>query len=86
MPSATLDATELLDVDMDQLTRHLAFVAHSGLEPETTELAHPDLRQDPRDRRECHPKHLADLRASHPQAPQGGDRLDAPLIRAVGDP
>ena len=39
---AALDAAELLDVDVDQLARPLALVAHRGLEAEAAELAHPD--------------------------------------------
>src|SRR5450755_201350 len=44
---ATLDPSQLLDVDMDQLTRSLALVAHRGLQADTPELAHPDPRKDP---------------------------------------
>jgi hypothetical protein len=38
---------ELLDVDVDQLARALAFIALGRLEPEAAELAHPDPLKDP---------------------------------------
>jgi hypothetical protein len=49
LAGAALDAPKLLDVDVDQLARALAFVALGRLEPEAAELAHPDPGQDPRD-------------------------------------
>ena len=80
-----MDPAELLDVDVDQLAGPLALVALGGLEAEPAELAHPDPRQDARDRRERHLEHLGDLRAGEPQPAQRGDRLDPPLVGAVGD-
>ena len=82
---ATLDLAQLLDVDVDQLTRPLSLVANSGLEAEASELAHADPREDPRDRGERHPERLGDLRACEAQPTQGGDRLYALLIGAVRD-
>src|SRR5438309_983144 len=85
MPSATCDAPELLDVDMDQLARSLALVALSGLKTKAPELAHPDPREDPRDRRQRHPERLGDLGTREAQPPQRRDRLHPLLLRAVGD-
>jgi DNA-binding CsgD family transcriptional regulator len=59
--SAALDSPEPLDVDMDQLTGSVALVADRRLEAETSELAHPDPRQDPRHGQERHIEHLGDL-------------------------
>src|SRR3954447_19542918 len=85
MTSAARDPAEFLDVDVDQLARPLAFIALGLLEPETSELAHPDPGQDPRHRRQRHPERVGDLRASEPQPPERGDRLDPPLAGAVRD-
>lgn len=79
------DPPELLDVDMDQLPGTLTLVAHRGLQAQAPELAHPDLRQDPRHGRVRHAEHLGDLRAGHPQPAQRGDRFDAAFLGAVGD-
>jgi hypothetical protein len=57
------DAPELFDVDVDQLTGHLPFVALGGLETDAAELAHPDPRKDLADRRQGHVQRLGDLRA-----------------------
>jgi hypothetical protein len=81
----TLDAAQLLDVDMDQLPGPGALIALNGLQAESTELAQSDPRQDPRDRGERHPEALGDLGGGHPQPPQRSDRLDPALISAVGD-
>jgi hypothetical protein len=43
---AVVDASELLDVDVDQLAWVLTLVAHSGLQAQPPELAHPDPRED----------------------------------------
>jgi hypothetical protein len=51
MSGAAMDAPEFLDVDVDQLTRALAFVAHCWFQADPSELAHPDPGQDPRHRR-----------------------------------
>jgi hypothetical protein len=42
-----MNASELLDVDMDQLAGSIALVALRRLLPKSTELAHPDPGQDP---------------------------------------
>jgi hypothetical protein len=63
---AALDAAQALDVDVEQLTRPLALVAHSGLEAKASELAHPGPGQDSRHGRERHVQALGDLRASEP--------------------
>jgi hypothetical protein len=86
MSSPALDAAELLDVDVDQLTRPAALVAVRRLGwLQAAELAEADSLQDPRDRRERHPQALGDLSAGHPQPPQRRNRLDSSLVGAVGD-
>jgi len=61
------DPAELLDIDVDQLARPLAFVAIGRLGwSEAAALAEPDLLQPPRDRRERHAEDLGDLRGGHP--------------------
>jgi hypothetical protein len=80
----TRGSTELLDVDVDQLTRPAPFVALCGLQADAAELAHPNPGQDPRHGRERHAQRLGDLCASHPQPPQSGDHLDPSLIGPVG--
>jgi hypothetical protein len=85
LAGAALDAAELLDVDVNELARALALVTLRRLEPEPPELAHPDPRQDPGDRRLRHRQHLGDLGAGHAQPPQRRDHLDAPLVGAVVD-
>jgi hypothetical protein len=85
LAGAALDASELFDVDVNQLTRPSALVALRGLQAEPAEPAHPDPRQDARHRRERHREQLGDFWAGEPQPAQRGDRLDPPLRRAVGD-
>src|SRR5207248_1785103 len=80
-----LDASKLLDVDVDQLTGPLALVAPRGLKPQATELAHPDPREDARDGRERHAEDLGDLRAREAQSPKRRERLHALLAGAVRD-
>src|SRR5450755_1243783 len=84
--SATLDLSQSLDVDVDQLPRALTLVAHGGLKAEASELAHPDPRQDPRDGRERHVEHLSDLRGGGPQPPQRRDRFEPLVTGPVRDP
>src|SRR3954453_21599941 len=84
VPDTAVDASELLDVDVEQLARPGALVALGGLQPEASELAHPDPRQDPRHGRQRHSEQLSDLGAGEAQPPQRGDRLDAALVGAVG--
>jgi len=81
---AALDAAELLDVDVDELARPLALIAHSGLQAQPPELAQPDPRQDPRDRRQRPTEQLGDLRASAPDPAQSGDDRDRALVGAIG--
>jgi hypothetical protein len=80
-----VDASELLDVDVDELAGSSALVALRGLQAEPAELAHPDPRQDARDRRERHPEQFGDLGAGEAQPAQRGDRLDAVLAGACRD-
>jgi hypothetical protein len=82
---AVLDASELLDVDVDQLTGASSFVALPRLEAEPAELAHPDSGQDPRDGRARHAEALGDFGAGHSEPAQRGNHLDASLLGAVGD-
>jgi hypothetical protein len=84
VPSAVVNTTELLDVDVDQLAGTLPLVAARRFEPKPAELAHPDPRQDPRDRRDSHPKNLSDL--GETQTAQRRDRFDAALSSAIRDP
>jgi hypothetical protein len=44
---AAMDATKLLDVDVDQLARDLALAALRWLQPEPSEAANADPREDP---------------------------------------
>jgi hypothetical protein len=44
---STDDPPELLDIDVQQISRARAFVAHSRLKTKPAELAHPDSGQDP---------------------------------------
>src|ERR1700740_1716740 len=85
LAGAALDASQLLDVDVDQLAGALALVAPGGLETQASELAHPDPGKDSRDRGERHPEDLGDLRAREAQPPQRRDRLDSLLLGAVRD-
>src|SRR5438045_3920339 len=82
---ACLDPPKFLDVDVDQLTRALALIAPSRLQTQPPELAHPDPRENPRDRRERHLEDLSDLRASESQPPERCDRLHPLLAGAMRD-
>ena len=74
------DPAELLDVDVHELARPLLLVAVSRFERlQPPELAEPDPGQDPRHRRDRHPKRLGDLGACHPQSTQRSDRRDTRL-------
>ena len=64
---------------------HHRRVLTGGLQAEPPEPAHPDSREDARDRRERHRERLGDLRAAQAQPPQRRDRLHAPLVGAIGD-
>ena len=77
---AAADPSELLDVNVEQLTRSLALVAVRRLgRLQTGELAEPDPGQHRGDRRERHRQRLRDLRASETQPTQRSDRGD-PLL------
>jgi hypothetical protein len=52
LAGAALDASELLDVDVDQLARPLALIALRGLHPQPAQPTHPDPGQDPRHRQD----------------------------------
>jgi hypothetical protein len=84
MPGAALDAAEFLDVDVDQLARAFALIALRRLQPEPAELAHPDPRQDARDRGQRPIEHLGNLGPGEAQPAQRRDRLDRVLVGAVG--
>jgi hypothetical protein len=83
---AALDPTELLHVDMDELTRPRALIPDTLLKPEPAEATEPKPGQDPGNGRDRHRKRLRDLSRRHPQPPQLDNDRD-PLRRgAVGDP
>ena len=82
---ASLDPAEFLDVDVDQLTRTSSLVALGWLQPDASELAHPDPSEDPRHGRDRPAEHFGDLWAGEPQPPQRRDRLDPSLGRAARD-
>src|SRR4051812_13410572 len=84
LAGTALDASELLDIDVDQLAWPGSLVALGGLQAQPAELAHPDRGQDPRDRRERHAQRVGDLGAGQPQPAQRRDRLDTALVGAVG--
>jgi hypothetical protein len=63
LASASLDPSELLQVDMDQLPSDGPFIALRGLQPEPAQTAHPNPGQDPRHRREWELENFRDLRA-----------------------
>src|SRR3989442_372726 len=83
LAGAALDASELLDIDVDQLAGSLALVAPGWLETQASEPAHPDPREDSRDGGERHPDRLGDLGSREAQPPERRDRLDALLLGAV---
>jgi hypothetical protein len=85
LAGAADDPTEFLDVDVDQLAGPGAFIALRGLEAEPAQLAHPGSGQDARDRRQRPVEQLGDLGAGQAQPSQRRDRLDRPLVGAVGD-
>src|SRR5581483_4357279 len=80
------DPAELLNVDVDRLTRPFSLIAPRGLEAEPAELAHPDPSEDPGDRREGPAEELGDLRAGEANPAQRRDHHHRPLIGAVRDP
>jgi hypothetical protein len=80
-----MDATELLDVDVDQFAGASSLVALRRLQAEPAELPHPDAGQDPRHGRQRHLERLSDLRPGHPQPPQRRDHLNPLLVGAVRD-
>ena len=82
---AALDASELLDVDVDQLARPLALVADGGLQAQRPSLPIPSRVRIPDTVESGHLEQLGDLRAGEPQPAQRGDRLDPALVGAIGD-
>jgi hypothetical protein len=82
----TVDAAELLDVDVDELARLCVLVADWLLEPDPAELAHPVSLEHDRDGRQRHPQRLGDLGRRHPQLPQRHDHRDPVSRCAVSDP
>jgi hypothetical protein len=82
---ATLDAAELLDVDVHELAGARALVAHGLLEAKTAEPAHAHAVQDRRHRRERHLERFRDLGGGEAQASQRDDRLHTREGRAIGD-
>jgi hypothetical protein len=80
LASARADASELLDVDVEQLAWASSLVVLCGLHAEPAELAHPDPGQDPGHGQERHVERLGDLRTGHPQPSERSDHLEAALI------
>ncbi len=71
---AAVDAPELLDVDVDQLARSLALIAHRGLQPEPAELAHPEpLAGPPQIVEHRQPEQIGELGGGEPQPAQRGE-------------
>jgi hypothetical protein len=85
VPGAPLDATELFDVDVNELAGDRALIALGRLEPEPVKPAHPDPGQDPRHGRQRPVEDFGNFGAGEAQPPQGGDHLDGLLIGAIGD-
>ena len=84
VPGAAANTPELLDVDVDQLAGLAALVAVGRLKRlQSRELAQPDPGEHRRDGRERHAQAKRNLRPSHPQPPQCGDRLDELLRSAM---
>jgi hypothetical protein len=52
---------------VDQLARPVALIALDGLQAQPAERAHPDPRQDARNRRKWPIEHLGDLGPGEPQ-------------------
>src|SRR4051794_9206509 len=73
---AALDASELLDVDVDQLARPRLLIATRGLKPKTPQATHPFALEDRRDRRGRSAEHLGDLRPRETQLAQRADHLN----------
>jgi hypothetical protein len=70
-PARTVDATELLDVDVQQLAGVAALVAVGRLKRvKSAELAQADALEDRRDGRQRHAQALGDLARGHPQPAQ----------------
>jgi hypothetical protein len=82
---ASFDPGELLDVDVDELTRPRALVADWLLESESAELAHPAPGQNPRHRRERHPERLRDLGRCKAKPTQLRDHLHTVMRGAIRD-
>jgi hypothetical protein len=70
---------------MDQFTGALSLITVRRLDPEPTELAHPDPREDSRNGRERPVKQLGDLGTREPETPQRRDHLNRLLAGAVRD-
>jgi hypothetical protein len=64
---AVADASQLLDVDVDQLARPLALIALGRREAQPAELAHPAALEHRADRRRRKLEQLGELRAREPQ-------------------
>src|SRR4051812_13145264 len=79
-----VDASELLDVDVDELTRALALVALGRHQAQAPELAHATPLEHRGDGRKRHSEQLGELGPGEPQPPKGTDRRDRVRVGAVG--
>jgi hypothetical protein len=80
-----LDPSELLGVDVDQLARPFALIAHDRwLGLERAQLAQPETTQNAADRRDRHGKLARNRRAAQALAPPALDVGHAPVRHLVG--
>ena len=86
LAGTALDPTKTLDVDVHELARPRALVAHWALEADPAQPAEAEAAQDARDRRERHPERVGDLGGGHAQLAQSDDRLDPLAGSAVCNP
>jgi hypothetical protein len=61
-----VDATEFLDINVQQFAGASSLVALHRLKAKPAELAHPNPSQDPRDSRDRHSQRLSDFDPGHP--------------------
>src|SRR5213079_1143668 len=86
LAGASMDASQLLDVDVDQLARPRSFIAKRGLEAQPAELAHSQPLADRADGRQRQIQQLAELWRREAQPSQRCDQLLGPGARLVGHP
>jgi hypothetical protein len=82
---AAFDAAELLDVDVDQLARPLAFVADRWFQAQASEFAHPIPFEDRADRRARDAEQVGQLGRGEPQPAQGPQQLLGARVGAIVD-